>query len=65
MSARDLLTALVGRTMTGTDACPDCCADVSMDRDELGIFHMTIRHDDTCPQLAERDQRREGLEGDR
>ncbi|MFD4957394.1 hypothetical protein [Microbacterium sp. NPDC058389] len=30
-------------------ACPDCDADKRLTRDALGIWHLTLIHDDTCP----------------
>ena len=33
-------------------ACPDCHADTELTRDRDGIWHLTIRHDPTCPLLA-------------
>ncbi len=32
--------------------CPDCDADSELSVDDLGIWHLTIRHDSTCPWLA-------------
>jgi hypothetical protein len=29
--------------------CPDCNSDVDYAFDQLGVLHLTIRHDDTCP----------------
>jgi len=33
--------------------CPDCDSDAELSRDDLGIWHLTIRHDDTCPAYKE------------
>lgn len=32
--------------------CPDCNAEVTLERDESGVYHITIHHDPTCPMLA-------------
>lgn len=32
--------------------CPDCNAEKELHRDHLGVWHLTIRHDATCPELA-------------
>jgi len=40
--------------ITGAGACPDCDADAELTRDTLGIWHLTIRHDSTCPWLSTR-----------
>lgn len=29
--------------------CPDCDAYTELSRDSTGIWHLSIRHDDTCP----------------
>ncbi len=29
--------------------CPDCDADATLTRDALGIWHLTVAHDGTCP----------------
>jgi len=40
----------VGDTAPGVSyRCPDCSSDAELTRDSLGIWHLTIRHDDTCP----------------
>jgi len=40
-----------GLTHTLADAyrCPDCDSEGDLTRDSLGIWHLIIRHDDTCP----------------
>jgi len=38
--------------------CPDCASDTELWRDDDGVFHLEIRHDDTCPTYR-------GMEGDR
>lgn len=30
-------------------SCPDCTSETERWTDALGLPHMTIRHDDTCP----------------
>lgn len=30
--------------------CPDCDSDLTRSTDEVGIEHLTIHHDETCPQ---------------
>jgi hypothetical protein len=34
--------------------CPDCDNDVEVWLDTLGVFHLNVLHDDTCPSLAAR-----------
>jgi len=29
--------------------CPDCTSDTALRRDDSGVFHLDVRHDDTCP----------------
>lgn len=42
-----LLGAAIGTQIPG--GCGDCDAYQTMRRDRLGIFHLTVHHDDTCP----------------
>ncbi len=39
---------------TISGACPDCDADAELTRDTFGIYHLTIRHNSTCPWLNTR-----------
>lgn len=32
--------------------CPDCDNDLEIWLDALGVFHLNVLHDDTCPLLA-------------
>ena len=43
-----LLDALTGRRHPG--GCPDCGAYHTMHRDEDGVYHLTVHHDDGCPE---------------
>lgn len=54
----DALTPLVGARIPG--GCPDCDAyqTVHPDNDHPAIWHMTIHHDNTCPDLARIEGRR-------
>ena len=29
--------------------CPDCASEAELTRDPIGIWHLTISHDTTCP----------------
>jgi len=29
--------------------CPDCASDTELRRDDDGVFHLDVHHDDTCP----------------
>ncbi len=29
--------------------CPDCASDTELSRDDDGVFHLEVRHDETCP----------------
>ena len=37
------------RTLADAYCCPDCYSDAELTRDDLGIWHLAIRHDTTCP----------------
>jgi hypothetical protein len=47
---RELTRQLAGRRVPG--GCEYCNAFQAMHEDELGIFHLTVHHDDWCPFLA-------------
>ena len=34
--------------------CPDCNAHTYLEVDALGVYHLTVFHDDTCPWLYTR-----------
>ncbi len=34
-----------------TYRCQDCDSDAELTRDDLGIWHLWVRHDATCPAL--------------
>ncbi len=36
-------------TLADAYRCPDCNADAELTRDTLGIWHLKISHDGTCP----------------
>lgn len=36
--------------------CPDCNNDAALTQDSLGMWHLEIRHDDTCPWLSAYEQ---------
>ncbi len=44
-SEEDQLT----RTLAGAYRCPDCDSDADLTRDDLGIWHLWVSHDDSCP----------------
>ena len=46
--------------MAAAAACPDCRSDVTAGRDADGMWHVSVAHDDECPQLAWRE--RNGLQ---
>jgi len=49
--ARDpSLDELVGSTLPG--GCDDCNAYSTLARDDLGVYHLTVHHDDRCPWLT-------------
>ena len=47
---RELTQRLAGRRIPG--GCDYCLAYQTLHKDELGIFHIVVRHDDWCPVLA-------------
>lgn len=51
----EALSALVGQRIPG--GCDDCDAYQTMRRDG-SVFLLTVHHDDTCPWLRTREQRR-------
>jgi hypothetical protein len=40
------------RRMAVAAECPDCDSDVTAARDGDGMWHVSVAHDDECPQLA-------------
>jgi hypothetical protein len=42
-----------------TYECPDCGNDVEIWLDTLGMLHLNVLHDDTCPSLAARRKERQ------
>lgn len=42
-------SALDSLAVAAAYECPDCDADTRLTQDEHGIWHLTIRHDTTCP----------------
>jgi len=43
-------------TPVPSGACPDCIAEADLTRDDLGIWHLTISHDHTCPHIPRANQ---------
>ena len=43
----DLLSPVAGRRIAG--GCEDCDAWQTAHRDAIGMWHLTVHHDDTCP----------------
>jgi len=37
------------RALADAYRCPDCHADATLTRDALGIWHLTVTHEATCP----------------
>lgn len=48
----DFLGRFFGQQVPG--GCDDCDAYQTVERDQYGIWHLTVHHDDGCPWLAQR-----------
>jgi hypothetical protein len=57
-SLRSIARLLKGRKILG--GCDDCNAYQTIEEDPtyLGVFHINITHDDTCPWLARLEERK-------
>jgi hypothetical protein len=55
---RQLFAALDGAVILG--GCEYCNAEQVPSIDALGVMHITISHDDTCPWLQQQERRQVG-----
>ena len=40
--------------------CPDCDSRTRLQVDSLGVHHLTVLHDDTCPWLTQKEETHDG-----
>lgn len=59
MNTPALANALAAALATGSVGCTSCAADVEISRDPVHprLTHLTIHHDEDCPEQAAREAR--------